>query len=157
MVKNRDHDVIQKCREWPIPLPSCLKQFANLVGDRRKWDFKVTQNFRQPPCPSAKCEFTVTLCGHCVFYDVPGNLHYGWVGRAANIPRWLLTTAAHLVSKGFIDDKRDQEAIRIEMEVWDAPPKRAQKQMFDEVNKRIKKLNRDRTKNCNVCNIKFFG
>ena len=59
----------------------------------------------------------------CVNYDVPGNIHYGWVGRAATILRWLLLFAANRVQKGGVDDPKDQNAIKIGMDLWDVPSK----------------------------------
>ncbi|CAH3028934.1 unnamed protein product [Porites evermanni] len=53
---------------------------------------------------------------------LPGKTHYGWVGRAASsIRRWLLLYAAHKVQKGGVDDPRDQNAIKIGMDLWDRP------------------------------------
>ena len=53
---------------------------------------------------------------------LPGNTHYGWVGRASSsIRRWLLLYAAHKVQKGGVDDPRDQNAIKIGMDLWDRP------------------------------------
>jgi len=53
-----------------------------------------------------------------VNYDVPGNIHYGWVGRAASFPRWLLLYAAHKVQKGGVDDPKDQNAIKFGMDFF---------------------------------------
>ncbi|MGA9192002.1 MAG: RHS repeat-associated core domain-containing protein, partial [Anaerolineales bacterium] len=54
--------------------------WANLVGDGKRWDFKDAINDLIP-------EKTVALCHQngCEWfeYSVPGNIHYGYVGRAA--------------------------------------------------------------------------
>ncbi|KAL9956350.1 hypothetical protein ACROYT_G037815 [Oculina patagonica] len=109
MNRNRNHiSEIKRCRSWYkyFAWPRCLLKFAGLIGNGKSWDFKRTQNFRRGPCPT-QCPRTVTLCDHCVNYDVPGNIHYGWVGRAATIRRWLLLYAADRVQKGGVDDPRD--------------------------------------------------
>lgn len=46
---------------------------------------------------------------------------YGWVGWAASIRRWLLLYAADKVQKGGVDDPKDQNAIKIGMDLWDRP------------------------------------
>ena len=76
-------------------------------------------------CPY-HCPKTVTLCGQCIYYNVPGNIHYGYVSCAASIRHWLLLFAANTVQKASgIDDTRDPNAIRIGMGRWDDPRKRA--------------------------------
>ncbi|CAH3169366.1 unnamed protein product [Porites lobata] len=57
----------------------------------------------------------------CQLYYVPGDILYGRVGRAASIRRWLLLHAADKVQKGGVDDPRDQNAIKIGMDLWDRP------------------------------------
>ena len=52
---------------------------------------------------------------------LPGNTDYGWVGWAASIRRWLLLYAADKVQKGGVDDPKDQNAIKIGMDLWDRP------------------------------------
>ena len=124
MNRNRNHVEIKYCRSWygrTFLRPKCLLKFKNLVGNHKPWDFKRTQSFNKGSCPSQGCPRTVTLCRRCVNYDVPGNIHYGWVGRAASISRWLLLSAAHMVQKGGVDDSRDQNAITIGMDLWDDP------------------------------------
>lgn len=54
-------------------------------------------------------------------YYVPRDILYGRVGRAASICRWLLLYAADKVQKGGVDDPRDQNAIKIGMDLWDRP------------------------------------
>ena len=57
----------------------------------------------------------------CQLYYVPGDILYGRVGRAASIRRWLLLYAADKVQKGEVDDPKDQNAIKIGMDLWDRP------------------------------------
>ena len=57
----------------------------------------------------------------CQLYYVPGDTLYGWVGGAASIRRWLLLYATDKVQKGGVDDARDQNAIKIGMDLWDRP------------------------------------
>lgn len=102
MNRNRHHTEIQHCGGWYklFAWPRYLLKFAGLVGNCKPWDFKCTQTFRRGSCPSQSCPRTVTLCNQCINYDVPGNIHYGWVGRAVTIRRWLLLYAADRVQKG---------------------------------------------------------
>ena len=150
MNHNKDHIEIKRCRSWYkyFAWPRCLLKFAGLVGNGKPWDFKRTQTFSRGPCPF-QCPRTVTLCGRCVNYDVPGNIHYGWVGRAATIRRWLLLYAADRVHKGGVDDPRDQTAITIGMDLWDVPSKRSH--FCRDVLSKIGSLNLDGTSGCNIC------
>jgi len=69
-----------------------LEAFKYLVQDRAKWDFKH----------KIQLEFSsqaiVLLENNDGFrwyeYSVPGNIHYGFIGRAAGIPDWLLHAGA---------------------------------------------------------------
>lgn len=106
-------------------------------------------------CPSQSCPRTVTLCNQCVNYDVPGNIHYGWVDRAATICRWLLLYAAERVQKGGIDDPKDQNAITIGMNMWDDQRKRSRNQMCKEVAHKIHSLNRQGTSGCRSCSTRY--
>ena len=154
MNRNRNNRAIRSCRSWynTFLWPRCLVQFANLVANCKPWDYKCTQTFRRRSCPY-RCPKTVTLCGRCVNYDVPGNIHYGYVGRAASIRRWVLLFAANTVQKGGIDDARDQVAIRIGMDRYDVPSKRAN--FCRDVLSRIGSLNRDGTSGCQRCTTKY--
>ena len=154
MNRNRNNRAIRSCRSWynTFLWPRCLVQFANLVANCKPWDYKCTKTFRRRSCPY-RCPKTVTLCGRCVNYDVPGNIHYGYVGRAASIRRWVLLFAANTVQKGGIDDARDQVAIRIGMDRYDVPSKRAN--FCRDVLSRIGSLNRDGTSGCQRCTTKY--
>ena len=55
----------------------------------------------------------------CFDYDVPGNIHYGWVGRAGGIRRWFLHNRAAAAQKGSVDDPGDSVAIDIGINMWD--------------------------------------
>ena len=151
---NRNNIEIRRCRSWynTILWPRCLLKFAGLVANCKKWDFKCTQPFKRGSCPY-RCPRTVTLCGRCVNYDVPGNIHYGWVGRAATIRRWLLLYAADRVQKGGIDDPKDQTAIKIGMDLWDIPNKRSD--FCKEVHNSISSLNLYGTSGCNRCTTRY--
>ncbi|KAL9956347.1 hypothetical protein ACROYT_G037812 [Oculina patagonica] len=155
MNRNRNHREIRRCRSWvnTVLWPRCLTKFAGLVANCRAWDYKCTQSFRRGSCPSSRCPRTVTLCGRCVNYDVPGNIHYGWVGRAATIRRWLLLYGADRVQKGGVDDPRDQNAIRIGMDQWDVPSKRSR--FCREVTSRIRSLNLHGTSGCSRCSTRY--
>jgi hypothetical protein len=134
MSRNKDHPVIRTMREhaWPRYVPifnigwtaAALNDFADLVKSGAVWDFKS----RQPSwharagasCPTSPCDRTVTICGLCFNYDVPGNIHYGWIGAAAQLSSWTLRTAAGLVQPGrWTDDPKDAVAVRIGERMWD--------------------------------------
>ena len=154
MNQNRNHIEIKRCRAWyrRFMWYRCLKRFAGLVGNSKPWDFKRTQSFTRGSCPR-QCPRTVSLCGRCVNYDVPGNIHYGWVGRAATIRRWLLLYAANKVQKGGVDDPKDQNAIKIGLDLWDVPSKRSD--FCKEVLSRINSLNLQGTSGCYRCFTKY--
>ena len=154
MNSNMNHAEIKHCRSWynTALWPRCLVKFAQLVGNCRPWDFKCTQSFNTGSCHSG-CPRTVTLCGRCVNYDVPGNIHYGWVGRAASIRRWFLLYAADRVQKGGVDDPKDQNAINIGMDLWDSPSLRSR--FCHTVLGRISSLNLQGTSGCRTCNEKY--
>jgi hypothetical protein len=131
MNQNRDHWVIKTKREkaWPNFVPffnvgwnsAFLKNFTDLVRENGPWDFKNSVSFATKSCPSDNgCKRTVTLCGICLDYDVPGNIHYGYVGRAALLRRWFLLRAAAGVQDGGIDPSHDVAAIKIGMDILDA-------------------------------------
>jgi len=88
-----------------------------------------------------------------VNYDVPGNIHYGWVGRAATIRRWLLLFAANRVQKGGVDDPKDQNAIKIGMDLRDVPSKRSS--FCREFLSRVSSLNLDGTSGCYRCTTRY--
>ena len=153
MNQNMKHREIRRCRKYRLILwPRCLLKFRSLVGACKPWDFKCTQSFASRSCPN-QCPRTVTLCGRCVNYDVPGNIHYGWVGRAASIRRWFLLYAAHMVQKGGIDDPKDQNAIKIGMDFWDIPKKMSR--FCAEIRRRINSLNLQGTSGCLRCTEKY--
>lgn len=150
---NKNHREIKLCRKYGKFLwPRCLLKFRSLVGGCKPWDFKCTQSFKRGSCPN-QCPRTVTLCGRCVNYDVPGNIHYGWVGRAASFRRWVLLYAAHKVQKGGIDDPKDQNAIKIGMDFWDILRKRSR--FCSEILRKIKYLNLHGTSGCLKCTVKY--
>ena len=157
MNRNRHHTEIQRCGGWYklFAWPRYLLKFSGLVGNCKPWDFKCTQTFRRGSCPSQSCPRTVTLCNQCVNYDVPGNIHYGWLGHAATIRCWLLLYAADRVQKGGIDDPKDQNAIKIGMNMWDDPRKRSRYQMCKEVAQKINSLNRQGTSGCRSCSTRY--
>lgn len=128
MNKNKDHPAIKTNREnsWAMWIPgfnlgwhgAFLVDFRHLVGDGCIWDFKNSQDFTTDNCP-VNCDDSVTLCGTCFFYDVVGNIHYGWVGRAGRIRRWFLLDQGAAAQEGGVDDPRDVAAIKIGMDLWD--------------------------------------
>jgi hypothetical protein len=162
MQANQNHPVIRTGREhrWARWIPlfnvgwtiAAFKDFADLVAPGKPWDFKRTQGWWRAsaggPCPAADCDRTVTLCGRCVNYDVPGNIHFGWVGRRMEIAPWALHAGAGGVQEGGAvgDDPPDTVAINIGIAMADDG-----KYLCDEVNSNLSRLNLDRTKNCFAC------
>ncbi len=128
MNANKNHPVIKTNREnswvWYIPFVNIgwlwgfFNDFKDLVKAGAPWDFKASQSFRSTTCP-ASCPRTVTICNMCFDYDVPGNIHYGWVGRAGGIRRWFLHNRAAAAQKGGVDDPGDSVAIDIGINIWD--------------------------------------
>lgn len=127
MNQNRDHPVIKTQREveWPNWIPifnlgwnyGALSDFRDLVKAGAPWDFKSNQSQwrsgRGNTCPTTQCDKTVFLCGKCFFYDVPGNIHYGYIGRMASIRAWFLHNRASAAQKGGVDPSDDTAAINI--------------------------------------------
>ena len=132
MNANKDHPAIKTNREnsWAMWIPGFnlgwhygfLQDFKDLVKAGAPWDFKATEDFTSDNCP-VDCPDTVTLCGSCFFYDVPGNIHYGWVGRAGRIRAWFLHNRAAAAQAGGVDDPKDTAAIDIGIDMWDGDGK----------------------------------
>ena len=74
---------------------------------------------------------------------------HGRVGRAASIRRWLLLYAADKVQKGGVDDPRDQNAIKIGMDLWDRPSLRSR--FCSTVTIKIRSLNLHAKSGCRRC------
>jgi len=161
MNANRDHPAIKRYREaqWALVIPffglgwtyGFLEDFRELVGRGGPWDFKNTVSFESRHCPTRDCQRTVTLCGLCVDYDVAGNIHYGWVGRAADLRRWFLLWRAAKAQKGGVDPDHDVVAIKIGMDMWDTK----NRSLCHHVRKHAASLNygkNNRAKDCAPCN-----
>jgi soluble lytic murein transglycosylase-like protein len=166
MCVNKNHPVIKTMREvtWPRYVPffnigwtsAALIDFANLVKAGGPWDFKSRQGrtttgewraAKDRACPTPGCDRTVTMCGKCLNYDVPGNIHYGYIGRAASLRSWLLHSAAGLVQPGrWTDDPKDAVAVKIGEELWDEGAEMCTKLQSDYAS-----LNLDRTGGCTPC------
>jgi hypothetical protein len=76
-----------------------LDAFANLVKDRAKWDFKhkIRDEMGQSVVLFDNNYDGLGNAGGSGWwyeYSVPGNIHFGFVGRAAGIPGWLLHLGA---------------------------------------------------------------
>jgi len=160
MNQNRNHPVIKTRREieWPKWIPffglgwdyGALSDFGDLVTDEAPWDFKINQKqWRSDPgktCPTAQCDKTVYLCGKCFFYDVPGNIHYGYIGRMASIRAWLLHAAADAKQKGGKDPADDAAAIDIGIAIADQGAT-----LCGEIAAHENELNREGAKGCGLC------
>lgn len=92
----------------PISAANSLKIFAQQVGQNRPWDYKIkikdTFNVWSLDAPR----------GIRYQHDLWGNLHYGYIGKAAGIPEDLLLQGAG----GPFDEKKDWVAIKIGINLW---------------------------------------
>lgn len=79
---------------------------------------------------------------------------YGRVGRAASIRRWLLLYAADKVQKGGVDDPRDQNAIKIGMDLWDRPSLKPK--FCSTVVVKIRSLDLHATSGCRRCYTRYY-
>lgn len=93
-----------------------------------------------------QCDKTVFLCGRCFFYDVPGNIHYGYIGRMATIRAWFLHNRAAAAQKGGKDPAHDSAAIDIGIAIADRGAT-----LCGEIAARADELNRDQTAGCGRC------
>jgi hypothetical protein len=66
--------------------------------------------FKTDHCPM-DCPRTTTICGICFFYDVAGNVNYGYMGTWMNIPLYYLLEKAAAAQKGGVDPPEDIAAI----------------------------------------------
>ena len=83
----------------------------------------------------------------CFNYDVPGNIHFGWIGRAASLRSWLLHFGAGIVQPGrWTDDPKDAVAVAIGEAMWDNGAA-----LCAELRRRRNQLNLNRTENCSAC------
>ena len=117
--------------EWAV-----MKQFASLVGTGQVWDYKVNIN-------KAFGSYAYDQeNGNLYRFDIWGNVHYGYIGRAIGFSEELLLNAAGLAQamsdgKSYsdissharagtlyqMDAPEDQVAIRIGMNLWKAKGK----------------------------------
>ncbi len=156
MNTNKDHPVIKTSREvlWPNYIPffnlgwnaGFLNDFKNLVKAGAPWDFKVTQKFTAGDCPTATCKGTVTICGICLNKDVPGNIHYGWVGKQAGLREWVIYAGGNWAAPGFSDGDDDKAAISIGIEMANKGT-----EMCTLIRQKEAQLNKGGTKGCNPC------
>jgi outer membrane protein OmpA-like peptidoglycan-associated protein len=163
MATNRNHPVIRTQREvyWPNYVPffnlgwnyGALTGFRDLVKAGAIWDYKSNQkqwrSDGSKTCPSIPCDKTVTLCGKCFFYDVPGNIHFGYIGRQAALSPWFLHNRASAAQKGGVDPPEDVMAIDIGIEIADKGTS-----LCDLIATHENELNRDGTKDCAICKKK---
>ncbi|HYV84168.1 MAG TPA: DUF4157 domain-containing protein [Pyrinomonadaceae bacterium] len=168
MDRNQDHPTIRTMREnrWPRYIPifnigwtgAALADFASLVRGGAIWDFKSRQGnartgaWRARPgraCPTTDCDRTVTICDMCFNYDVPGNIHFGWIGAAAQLRSWILHFGAGVVQPGrWTDDPKDAVAVEIGEARWDSGA-----DLCSELRSRRSDLNLEGTQDCPFCRV----
>jgi hypothetical protein len=121
------------------------------------WDYKARAGlFQTTSCPSSPgCRDSVTLCKLCLYKDVPGNINYGFVGRAAGINGSFLLSRAAAASPGGVDTAEDTAAITIGMDLWDQTGSilYLKTNLCTKLQENKEKLEYDkgRTKNCPLC------
>jgi RHS repeat-associated protein len=90
---------------------------------KAKWDHKPLLSgatSADGTCPT-NCPRTLTLCGECVNFDVPSNIHYGFIGKVADFSDTALTVAPGLVQEGGNwphDDPVDTAAIQLGIDFY---------------------------------------
>ena len=138
----------------PIRRPEAYAEFRTLVANRKPWDIKrVFSQWVHDP-----------IGGFEYGRDIWGNVHYGYLGRAAGFLEFELLNAAgwaqylahvnnnpsKLEMAGVAirelihswDDPKDQEAIRLGMKLWDLHPYPISRQvLLDELRRRRTQLN----------------
>jgi hypothetical protein len=115
---------------FPDEFIRTFSRFANLVGNRKKWDIKFDfPDWSYDPVSQVAYN-----------RDTWGNIHYGWIGRALRFSEHTLTSGAGwnqlevhgnrhpgiretvegLLENGLgtFDDPRDLAAIRVGFNIW---------------------------------------
>ena len=121
-LKNNSQAVKEKIGD--LELPNKLLEFRTLVGDNGIYNLKNKEEWK----------------GKTIYYDNmwmtaedAGNYHYGYIGRAANIPSSLLfmgaganqlknhkfETIGNCISASLCDDSRDSYFIRMGIDAYD--------------------------------------
>jgi len=65
---------------------AAYKKFIAMVDYRKPWDLKDQYDLaelKSASCPSSNCKQYLTICNKCYQFDVPGNIHYGFLGHRA--------------------------------------------------------------------------
>jgi hypothetical protein len=160
MNHNLDNPAIKTMREkqWPKYIPffnlgwtyGFLSDFRDLVRAGAPWDFKSNQTQWRfgigKSCPTVDCDKTVQLCGDCYNYDVPGNIHYGFIGRAAGLRSWFLHNRADAAQAGGVDDPKDAVALDIGIDLAEGGGT-----LCDALAARRSELNTAGTQTCDPC------
>jgi uncharacterized Zn-binding protein involved in type VI secretion len=98
----------------PVDHAEAFARWIKMVGPGGPWDYKLRRPFLRPSYDP--------VTGRTFGNDIWGNIHYGYVGRAAGISRIDLQAGAHaaqIVGSRRLDPRRDQEAIKIGMDLWE--------------------------------------
>lgn len=92
--------------------PFKFKYFAEKVGTGMDWDYK--SNVYKGYTKTGLC-----IAGKWYFYDVPGNVAYGYAGRAAGFKAVTLKVMAGLKQKN--DDKKNGKELKSKDSNYDEP------------------------------------
>ncbi|MCO5167809.1 MAG: polymorphic toxin type 44 domain-containing protein, partial [Planctomycetes bacterium] len=129
----------------------------DLVRSGAPWDFKRTRRFATRNCPvtlASTCRNTVQLAGECLFYDVIGNIHYGFVGRAWRFSREVLHGGAHayqLWEHRELDPPDDVAAIGLGADMFDSLNRLTFDQFINFIKRSLPLLSRTNTRGCLPC------
>lgn len=129
----------------------------DLVRSGAPWDFKRTQTFATRNCPAtlaSSCRNTVQLAGECLYYDVIGNIHYGFVGRAWGFSRLVLHGGAHAYQvweHGELDPPDDVASIKLGADMFDSLNRLSFDQFINFIRGSLPDLSRTNTRGCLPC------
>ena len=111
----------RNAEDWKGIDLGAMSDFEDLVKTGAIWDFKkdLGDAINVAPCRQ-NCNgriYSVTLGDHCMSYEAPANIHFGYIGRAAGFSEAVLLRFAGLAQvvefRGETkDDVRDVQAIR---------------------------------------------
>lgn len=136
------------------PRVASYVNFAFWVQPGGLWDFKASQKFVTGGCPvrPGGCNFTVTIAGECFNYDVPGNIHYGYIGKGWGFPIASLAwgaVGASIFTIGGSEPLDDWNAVKLGMDLHDSNATFSE--FIDAVKRNSGTLNKRNTRNCTPC------
>ena len=101
-----------------VVIHGSLVEFRDHVKRGGPWDFATTITFETASCPCSQCKKTVTLCDLCLDVSTIGNIHYGFVGRAAGIDSKMLFDEASKAAPNAQDFPHAHAEIQLGIDLW---------------------------------------